>query len=462
MLTPEQLRRIHEAALDVLGETGVVFRNQKVADLCAGRGFAVEGFRVRMTAERVETALSTVPSSFVLEARNPARNLFFGEEGLVVATAAGPALTLEGSTMRPATDEDLSVSIKLAHMAPNVDMIGFPLEPQDVPVGRRYDRSVECALTLTDKPLEYAISTADHLRTAMDTSEIIHGPGWAERPRAFVVVNSVSPLQFEEDACLAMLEMARRRQPVCVTPCAMGGTTGPVTAAGLLVLQHAETLAGLTLVQTVQPGCPVVYGGVSSIASMVSGDILMGVPECWAIVTATVELARSLGLPCRSGGGLTDSHLLDMQAGIESAMGLSSVIRAGVNFILHGSGIVSSFNAFSQEKLLIDDETVGMLRALRRGVEVSEETLAVDVIKAVGPGGNYLLEEHTVGHCRDGERPSFFNRRKHDTWERHGALDIVARAAHEVRAMLEAYEAPEMNPETAGRLHGYALGRVAS
>lgn len=461
MMSPDQLESIHEGALRVLAETGVVFRNQEAVDVLAGRGFAVDGHRVRVTAAQVDAMLAVAPRFFTLEARNPARNLLFGENSLVIATAAGPALVSEDGRMRPAVDADLVTSIKLAHLAPNVDMIGFPLEPQDVPVPARYDRSVECALTLTDKPLEYAISTADNLRTALDTSEIVFGPGWHERPRAFTVVNSVSPLQFEEDACTAMLEMARRGQPVCVTPCAMGGTTGPVTPAGLLVLQHAETLAGLTLVQTVRPGCPVVYGGMSSIASMVSGDILVGVPEYWAAMTATVELARSLGLPARAGGGLTDAHVLDMQAGVESALALSSVIGAGVNFVLHGSGIISGFNAFSPEKLLIDDETIGMLRVLRTGVEVGPEALALEVIAAVGPGGNYLLESHTVEHCRDAGRPSFFNRRKQDTWERHGSLDVVAQASIQIRALLEKYQAPDLDPETARRLREYARRSAA-
>ncbi len=458
MMTSEDLRRVHESGLRVLEETGVIFRHQETADLCAARGLAVDGRRVRMTAEQVEAALATIPHSFALHARNPARDVVFGGENLVVASAAGPAFVLDGTVMRPATDADLVGSIQLAHMAPNVDMIGFPLEPQDIPTAGRYARSVECALTLSDKPLEYAVSTAEHLQTVLDTSRIVHGAGWHERPRAFVVVNTVSPLQFEEDVCLTILEMARRTQPVCVTPCAMGGTTAPVTTAGLLVLQHAETLAGLVLVQLVQPGCPVVYGGTSSRASMVTGDILMGVPEYWATMTATVELARSLRLPCRAGGALTDAHLPDMQAGVESALGLASVIQAGVNFILHGSGIISAFNALSFEKFVIDDETVGMLRAWRSGILVSRESLAVEVIEAVGPGGNYLLQEHTVAHCRDGGRPSFFNRRKRDSWERQGGLDIVEAAGRRVRAMLDSYRAPELDSRISRRLSEYASG----
>jgi len=457
MMSPEQLRLIHEAGLRVLARTGMVFRDEQACALFAHHGFAVDGLRVTMTPEQVHAGLATIPGSFTLEARDPSRDLLFGAEGLVVTSGAGPALIVDGQGARPATDADLVTSIKLAHMLPNLDMVGFPLEPQDVPAAERYARCVHRALALTDKPLEYALSTAEHVRIALDTSEIIYGSGWHERLRLFAVVNTVSPLQLEADACAAVMELARRNQAVCVTPCAMGGTTAPVTVAGLVVLQHAETLAGLVLAQLVRPGCPVVYGGFSSLASMVSGDPLFGIPEYWAAMTATVELARSLGLPCRAGAAITDAHVPDMQAGIESAAGMASVIQAGVNFILHGAGILSALNAISFEKLVIDDEMVGMLRILRTGFPVDEESTAVDVIDHVGTGGNYLLEDHTAAHCRDNQRPSFFNRRRYDAWQQHGGRDIVSEAARQVQARLEAFSAPDLDPTTRRQLDEYLL-----
>jgi trimethylamine--corrinoid protein Co-methyltransferase len=340
---------------------------------------------------------------------------------------------------------------------PNLDMIGFPLEPQDIPASARYVRPVTCALAESDKPLEYALSTAEHVRVLVDTSEIVFGSAWDERPRAFSVLNTISPLQYEEGTCVAILEMAGRNQPICITPCAMGGTTGPATVAGVLVQQHAETLAGLVLAQLVRPGCPVVYGGLSSMASMVTGDPLFGIPEFWAAMVATTELGRSLGLPVRAGAALTDAHALDLQAGIESALGLATVIQAGVNFILHGAGIVSALNAISFEKLLVDDETVGMLRTLRAGIRVDDEALALDVIDRVGPGGNFLLEEHTAAHCRDALRPSFFNRRKYGAWAERGGRDAVEEAACRVGAALDAFAPPHIDTVIRRQLEEYAL-----
>lgn len=462
MISQEEIGRLHEAGLRILEQTGVVFHHEAVADLFRARGYRVDGFRVRMTPDQVMAALEGVPSAFTLLARNPERNLVFGGEALVVGTAAAPAYTVEAGRMRPATSDDLVASVKLAQMARNVDLVGFPVEPQDVSPAQRYARAVQVALTLSDKPMEYALSSRDNVRVALDTSEILYGPSWADELRAFSIVNSVSPLQFDEDACHAVLEMAGRGQPVCVASCVMGGTTGPITTAGFLAVQHAELLAGLVLVQLVRPGSPCLYGGVSSLASMVSGDVLFGVPEYWAAMSATVQLARYLGLPCRAGGGVTDAHVPDMQAGVESVMGMALVIQAGVNLILHGTGIISSHNALSLEKFVVDDETIGMLRSLHRGFPIDDEALAVEVVDRVGPGGNFLSEEHTALHCHEGTRSVLFNRRNYSAWEARGGHDISVEAGRRVTAQLAAYEPPELETNTARRLEEYVLAAGAA
>ena len=151
-----------------------------------------------------------------------------------------------------------------------------------------------------------------------------------------------------------------------MTPCVMGGTTGPATVAGLLVVQHAETLAGLVLSQLAAPGAPFIYGGLSSISSMQTGELMMGAPQFLTVVAATIGLADHLGLPCRAGGAITDAHALDFQAGAESALALGYAIELGADFILHGAGGMSSINAVSFEKMVVDDELVGILRSRPR------------------------------------------------------------------------------------------------
>ena len=347
--------------------------------------------------------------------------------------------------------------VKVMHQSPNVDMLGFALEPQDVPQEKRHLRTLHALLTLSDKPVTFPGYNAELAGVAAATAEIMWGADWHEQPRLVFVGNTMSPLAIESETCRVIVSMARLGQPVCVTPCVMGGATGPVTMAGILALQHAEALAGLVLSQVAREGAPFIYGGTSSVVSMLTGDLLFGVPQYWALMCATVQIAHYLGLPCRAGGGLTDAHLPDMQAGIEAAMGLAAVVRCGVDFVLHGTGTISSVNAVSFEKLIIDDELVGMIRARNLPIEVDDDTLALDVIGAVGPGGNFLLEPHTVAHCRDYTRATFFNRRTHDVWRKLGGLDLHAAARAQFRVLAEAHRPPDLDQTIRRQLDAYCL-----
>jgi trimethylamine--corrinoid protein Co-methyltransferase len=424
--------------------------------LFARRGIPVDGRRVRIPEEWVEWAATAAPRSFVLHSRGARSNLHFGT-GMVVSGTGGAPFVLEGSNLRVGTLADLMAMIKVMHRSPNVDMLGFAVDPQDIPVEKRARRTLHALLTLSDKPPTLLGFGPDLADAALTTAEIIWGAGWSEHPCLMAVLNSTSPLILEAETCRGIRTLAEFGQPICVTPCVMGGSTGPASMAGILALQHAETLAGLVLTQLVNEGNPYVYGGTSSITSMVSGDLLLGVPQYWTLMAATVELGHLLDLPVRAGGGLTDSHLPDMQAGIETAMGLGAVARNGVDFVHHGTGIMSSFNAVSFEKFIIDDELVGMIRARNLPIVVDEETLALDVIDAVGPGGNFLLESHTANHCRDYEHPTFFNRRRHDVWLSRGGWDLAQAARERFHQLLQEYQEPALDHTTLQQLSSCCL-----
>lgn len=452
----QDLKKLHEAGVSILEKTGVVVQDEETVRLFADRGLPVEGQRVRIPGETVEWAAKAAPRTFVLHARGARSNLHFGTD-MVVSCTGGAPFVLEGSTLRVGTLADLMAIIKVMHSSPNVNMSGFAVDPQDIPVEKRARRTLHALLTLSDKPPTLLGFGPDLADAALTTAEIIWGAGWQERPCLMAVLNSTSPLILEAETCRGIRMLAQLGQPVCVTPCVMGGATGPASMAGILALQHAETLAGLVLTQLVNEGSPYVYGGTSSVTSMVTGDLLVGVPQYWTMMSTTVELGHYLELPVRAGGGLTDSHLPDMQAGIEATMGLAAVARCGVDYVHHGSGIMSSFNAVSFEKFIIDDELVGMIRARNLPIVVDEETLALDVIDAVGPGGNFLLEAHTANHCRDYERPTFFNRRRHDVWLSRGGWDLAAAARERFTKLLVEYQEPELDQLTRQQLTNCCL-----
>lgn len=452
----EDLKKLHEAGVSILERTGVVVQDADTVSLFADRGYSVDGQRVRISGEQVEWAAKAAPRSFVLHARGARSNLHFGA-GMVVSGTGGAPFVLEGANLRVGTLADLMAMIKVMHRSPNVDMLGFAVDPQDVPVEKRARRTLHALLTLSDKPPTLLGFGPDLADAALTTAEIIWGARWHERPCLMSVLNSTSPLILEAETCRGIRTLAGFGQPICVTPCVMGGSTGPASMAGILALQHAETLAGLVLTQLVNEGNPYVYAGTSSVTSMVTGDLLLGVPQYWTMMSTTVELGHYLDLPVRAGGGLTDSHLPDMQAGIETAMGLAAVARCGVDFVHHGTGIMSSFNAVSFEKFIIDDELVGMIRARNLPIVVDEETLALDVIDSVGPGGNFLLEDHTAAHCRDYERPTFFNRRRHDVWLSRGGWDLAQAARERFAQLLQEYQEPSLDHVTLQQLTSCCL-----
>ncbi len=269
------------------------------------------------------------------------------------------------------------------------------------------------------------------------------------------LINSLSPLAYGTEMLEALVAYARARQPVVIAALMMAGSTGPVTLAGMLATQTAELLAGTALTQIVSPGTPVVFGSTSTNIDMKSGALAIGSPELSQMIAAHAQLARYYGLPSRSGGALTDASYPDAQAGFESMLALLTTVNCGLDFVMHAGGILSSYLAFSYEKFVLDDEMCGMVRRLHRGIAVTPETLAYDVIANVGPGGNYLMETHTVKRCRkEFWQPALCDRGGLEGWMLGGRQDAVARARQRWRRLVAEHErsAPGQNdsPSIAG------------
>jgi trimethylamine---corrinoid protein Co-methyltransferase len=458
VLGPAEIEAVHAAALRLLAGTGVAVLDQEARDVLAAHGARLDGRLVFLHEQLVQAALRAAPASFTLTGRHPARDLRFGDGELVVGSATGPAYVLDGDTRREGTLHDLTVAIKLGHVSRHIDFHGVCVEPLDVPEQARTRVAMHARLLASDKPTESWTAVPADIDVAVRVHEILFGADWHEVPRALAIVNTSSPLQLSAETCQAVVRFARLGQPLCVTPCVMGGTTGPMTLAGILALQHAEALAGLVLAQLAGEGCPFLYGGTSSVSSMRTGALLMGVPEFWTLTEATAQMAHSCGLPLRAGGALTDAHVPDAQAGIESALSLEASVRAGVDFILQAAGVLSSFNCFSADQFVIDDELLGALQARGRRPGTGADQLAVEVSEAAGPGGNFLLAAHTKAHARDFERPSFFVREPAEGWRALGGRDLRAAAAERVASALASYEAPDdLEPVVRRQLDEYCL-----
>jgi trimethylamine--corrinoid protein Co-methyltransferase len=285
--------------------------------------------------------------------------------------------------------EDYYNLVKIAHALPNQDISGYLLvEPGDVNAATAHVQMLYAHMVHSDKPFIGSAAGKRGVRDTMEMAGILFGGGPGDKAVTISLINSLSPLGYSTEMLEALVEYTTVRQPVVIAALMMAGSTGPITLAGVLAAQTAELLAVIALTQLISPGTPVVFGSTSTNIDMASGALAIGSPELSQMIIAHAQLARRYGLPSRSGGALTDASYPDAQAGFESMMSLSTTVNAGVDFVLHAAGILSSYLAFSYEKLVLDDEVCGMVRRLKQGIVVDDKTLAYDVIAGVGPGGN--------------------------------------------------------------------------
>jgi trimethylamine---corrinoid protein Co-methyltransferase len=297
----------------------------------------------------------------------------------------------------------------------------------------------------SDKPFIGSAEGVEGALHTMQMAEILFGEKPGPRPVTVGLINSLSPLGYSAEMLDALQVYAEHRQPVILAALSMAGSTGPITLAGVLVHQNAELLAGIVLTQLISPGTPVVYGSTSTNLDMKTGGLAIGSPELSMMIAAHADLCRYYGLPSRSGGSLTDAHGPDARAGYESMLSLMTTVQSGIDFVLHAGGILSSYLAFSFEKFVIDDEMCGMVRRFQQGILVDDETMAFPIIAAVGPGGNYLMEMHTLDRCRtEFWPPQLAAREGLDGWMNAGRPDIVSQAHRRWKKLVAAHEDPPL------------------
>jgi trimethylamine--corrinoid protein Co-methyltransferase len=260
----------------------------------------------------------------------------------------------------------------------------------------------------------------------------------------------------------SLLAFARYGQPVVVSSFVMAGVTGPTTLAGALAQHNAEVLAGIALTQLVRPGTPVLYGTASSNVDLRNANPAIGSPESALSIAVCTQLARHYHLPCRGGGALTDSPLPDAQSNYERMFTLLISVLSGVNFLMHGLGILESYLTLSYEQFVVDLDLIRMIRHLSWPLDISPETLALDTIDAVGPGGHFLEEAHTIRHYRTAHFiPNISLRQLYAQWEAEGSKDATQRANERCREMLDSYVQPPLATGVEDQLHDFVERRKA-
>ncbi|UCG24669.1 MAG: trimethylamine methyltransferase family protein [Chloroflexota bacterium] len=464
-LSPEELAAIHDASMALLANVGVAFHSDQALGVFQKHGLKLDGRRVFFKESQVLDAVAAAPPRFVIRARNPDNDVVIGDDGIVFAPGYGaPFLMESGTGRRLPTLDDYHTLMRLADALPNQDMSGHMLVlPNDVPDRTAHLHMNFAAMIHSDKPFIGSSEDDGAVNQTMEMAELLFDESpdsLRKRPVTMGVVNSLSPLSYGEEMIEALLAYGSWRQPIMIAALVMAGATGPITLAGVLAQQNAEILAGITLSQLANPGTPVIYGTTSAIMDMRSGELAIGSPELSMIAAASAQVARRYGLPCRCGGALTEANSPDAQAGLESMFGLLTAANSGADIVIHAAGILSSYLAFSFEKFVIDDEMCGMVRHYCQGLRVNQETLASEVIANVGPGGNFLMEAHTVRRCHDAFwQPLLNNRDGLEAWMLNGQPDTTTQASLRWQALLAEHVAPPMDAMIRRQLEAYMMER---
>ncbi|MBQ1450492.1 MAG: trimethylamine methyltransferase family protein, partial [Eggerthellaceae bacterium] len=323
-------------------------------------------------------------------------------------------------------------------------------------------KMIEAHAKYSDKPFMGVTHGTVCAKDTVDMCKILFGlddDGIKKTPILNSLINSITPLKFDERMASACMTYAEYGQSNMVSSLVMSGSTGPVTMVETLSLQLAETIAGLCLCQLINPGTPVILGSTSGPADMGTMALSIGNAEVGLYTAATAQMGRFYGVPTRGGGGLNDAILSDAQAGYESMLTLLMPALAGTAFILHAAGIMHYYNAFSYEKFILDDEIAGWCNKFIQGYNFDEERFVFDDVEEVGPGGHFLYQESTMDFVEELRRPLVSNRKDYEGWDNagHKALDQVC--YDRWNKQLAEYERPALDESVEKDLNDFIVRR---
>lgn len=458
-ISARDLSRIHSATVNILNQVGMVFDSNQVLEIFRKHGFKIEGKTVFFTEKDINTAISQVPNEFTILARNPKNNLHMDMN--TCAIGAGRAALFVMNTdgqRRCATTKDHEKMARLAQSLDGIQHWGPLVYPNDVPAANVPIYFTLTEIKLLDKPYTvFNHASVDLLCLAFGINreqmkeDITKGIAYSHS-----TVNPTSPLMLIEEQCDFLIDMAESGIPLHISPSPSAGTTGPVTLSGTLVLQNCEILATLVLTQLVRPGLPITYGTIACGVDMRNMAALYGSPEARLMEIGAAQIARFYGLLSRGDVGFTDALNADFQAGAESTFQFMNTLQSGINF-LPGCGLLASMLSASTEKLYLDAEIAGYMNRYFTPMQFTDDDLAVDVIKKVGSGGQFLTEEHTFTHFKDEcYSPLVFSRMNYDNWEKEERRGLLEYAREKVEAHLHRYQPPFLDGDIAKEVDAYA------
>ena len=446
VLTEEQVDAIHEASLALLGRTGARFDHEGAAQRLVDQGALRHPVRKNVLTfprSMVEEAIRKIPRYGTYYARDPANDVTFdGEHTFSHALGGNPAiLDLETGDMRGATLQDVEDATRMQDALEHCHTTGPLVVATDVPAPVHVVKTMQAMLENTTKCVSgYALRTAEvEILLKMGACVAGGAEAFRERPIFTLYGSPSSPLTYDAHVCDVILRAVSGGIPVDIVPCPIAGGTAPLSLAGGLAQQNAELLAGVMLLQTVDPRIPTQYSGRLSFLDLRSGKNLWGLPELGLVSAATVQIAHRYHMTADVYGVTTDANGWGMQIGVERIVAALPPALAGADNL---SGIGGAWqNCGSLAMMVLDDEIYADIFRLIRGIEVDQDRLALDLIDVVGPMGNFLGQRHTMKYLRAGEMRNspLWDKRTMDKARAEGMRPIQEVARERARRILEGH-----------------------
>lgn len=455
VLSDEQVREIHYATLEILGQIGVDMQDPQGRELLLEAGAWESNGRLKIPENLLTDAIANAPSRIPMHDRlgNLTMSLELGK--VFFGTGSDTIFTLDVNTgeRRRAVEQDVENIARLSDALEEIDFVMSMGVPSDVPVPDTFLREFIRMIRGSVKPNVYTARDRQDLEDIYRIAVAVAGGEQELREKPFLLhyAEPISPLLINEESLQKIIFCAEKGIPSAYIPSPNPGGGGPVTLAGAIAVGNAECMVGLILSQLVRPNTPFLYGMNTAALDMKTTIVSYGSPE-WSLgMVAWTELARFYNLPVWGYGGATDSKVVDAQAGLETTFSIYNALLSRCTLV-HDVAYIEYGSTSSMEMLVIADEIISMARRFMRGVPVNENTLALDAIARARPGSGFLADEHTFENFRNSQwSPRVIDRKRYDLWQAAGSKDMFTRANERAREILAKHQVPTL-PEGAEAL----------
>ncbi len=456
VLTEGDCKAIYSASLEVLERTGVRMENEEVLSLLKDNGVYIEGNIAHIPSYLVEESLRYAPKKILIYSREgelamklEGANSYFG-----TGSDCPNIIDSFSGELRKQTRKDIGQGALIADALANIDFVMSMGLISDKPMSVTDLYQFQEMVFNTTKPIIFTSHDKRGNQDIIDMASIIAGGEDKLRQKPFIIhyIEPSSPLKHSRAALDKLLLCSEKQIPIIYTPCTSGGATAPVTLAGNIVLALAEGLVGVVVSQLKNKGTPIILGGVITVMDMRTTTFCYGAPEFYLLSAGLAQVCQFLGIPVFGTAGCTDSKVLDEQAAVEASLSVIIESLTGANLI-HDVGYMASGMTGSFDMLVMGNEIIGMVKRIMRGINTDEESLCAEVIDKVGPGGNYLTEEHTLRHFKtEYWRPQLLDRSNYHTWKSEGSKSLNEKVNEKVKSILKKRQLKPLDKEKVNQI----------